>query len=228
MLQFRIRHITLSYKVSPGGCLRKMPLVGIIVLVIGIVVLMVGLPIGYSEAPIEMETWEITWFRVFSVPTEISPLSNVGIPVNESILPASFDFIMSDPDFAIYTGSQDEIGLMAKTKIHVPNSGRIRFELGSDDGSALFIDEELAIDNWGLHGYEPRSKTVDLESGVHTLEIWWFEWHGAAVLSFKMDEKVTFGESWYGRIIGGVIIIVGLTMIITSRLRKGKVRKHLH
>jgi len=202
--------------------LKKMFLGGILISVIGLIILAVGLPIGSSEAPIEMGTWEITWFRIFSVPTEISPLSNVGIPVNESTLPANFDFIMSDPDFAVYTGSQDEIGLIAKTKIYVPNSGKARFELGSDDGSALFIDGELAIDNWGLHGYEPVSKIVDLESGVHTLEIWWFEWHGAAVLSFKMDEKVTFGDPWYGRAVGGAIIIAGLTIMIISRPRKRK------
>lgn len=195
---------------------------GIIILVIGLIVLAVGLPIGSSEAPVEMGEWEITWFRIFSVPTEVVPFNTIGISINETTLPANFDFIMSDPDFIPYTGFQDEIALVAKTEIHIPNDGRVRFELGSDDGSLLFIDGELMIDNWGLHGYEPMATVVNLEKGSHTVEVWWFEWHGAAVLSFKMDEKVTFGDPWYGRAVGGAIVAVGLVIMVISRPRRKK------
>lgn len=191
-------------------------------MVIGFIVLAVGLPIGFSEAPIEMGEWKITWFRIFSVPTEIVPLNTVGIPINETTLPTNFDFIMSDPDFIPYTGFQDEIAGIFKTEISVPNDGKVRFELGSDDGSVLFLDGELVIDNWGLHGYQPRTAVVDLEKGVHTVEVWWFEWHGAAVLSFKMDKKVTFGNPWYGRAVGGAILVVGLAMMVVSRPRREK------
>jgi hypothetical protein len=192
-------------------------LIGILISVIGFIILAVGLPIGSSEAPVEMGDWKITWFRIFSVPNEIVPLNTIGVTVNETSLPANFDFIMSDPDFTSYTGSADEIALMARTEIRVPNDGKVRFEVGSDDGSVLFLDGEVIIDNWGTHGYEPRSTVVNLEKGVHTLEIWWFEWHGAAVLSFKMDEKVTFGNPWYGRAVGGAIIIAGLAMMVIFR-----------
>lgn len=192
-------------------------LAGIIILVIGLIVLAVGLPIGSSEAPVEMGEWKITWFRIFSVPTEVVPFNTIGISINETTLPANFDFIMSDPDFIPYTGFQDEIALVAKTEIHVPNDGGVRFELGSDDGSLLFIDGELVIDNWGTHGYEPMAMVANLKEGVHTVEIWWFEWHGAAVLSFKMDEKVTFGNPWYGRVVGVAIVVVGLVMMVISR-----------
>jgi hypothetical protein len=190
---------------------------GILISVIGLIILAVGLPIGSSEAPVEMGDWKITWFRIFSVPNEIVPLNTIGVTVNETSLPANFDFIMSDPDFTSYTGSADEIALMARTEIRAPNDGKVRFEVGSDDGSVLFLDGEIIIDNWGTHGYEPRSTVVSLEKGAHTLEIWWFEWHGAAVLSFKMDEKVAFGDPWYGRAIGGAIIIAGLVVMVIFR-----------
>jgi hypothetical protein len=202
--------------------LKKAFLGGILILVIGVIVLTVGPPIGYSEAPVEMGEWKITWFRIFSAPTDITSLNTIGIAVNETSLPANFDFIMSDPDFIPYTGSADEIGLMARTEIRVPNDGKIRFEVGSDDGSVLLLDGEIVIDNWGLHGYEPRSTVISLKEGTHTLEIWWFEWHGAAVLSFKMDEKVTFGDPWYGRAIGGAIVIVGLAMMVVFKPKRGE------
>jgi len=202
--------------------LKKTFLIGILILVVGLVVLAVGLPIGYSEAPLEMSEWRVTWFRIFSAPTEIVPIDTVGIAVNETTLPASFDLIMSDPDFAPYTGSMDEIGLMAKTEVYVPSDGKVRFELGSDDGSALFIDGDIVIDNWGLHGYQPMSKVVNLEKGAHMLEIWWFEWHGSAVLSFKMDEKVTSGDPLYGRVVGGAIVIAGLAIMVVFRPKRKK------
>src|SRR5205814_1116011 len=40
--------------------------------------------------------------------------------------------------------------------IEAPADGTYRFALASDDGSRLFIDEHLVVDNDGLHGYATK------------------------------------------------------------------------
>jgi hypothetical protein len=44
----------------------------------------------------------------------------------------------------------------------VPQTGSYEFAISSDDGSLLFLDERLLIDNWGMHGFEEKRGVLDL------------------------------------------------------------------
>ena len=57
----------------------------------------------------------------------------------------------------------------------VPADGAYAFRLTSDDGSKLYLDDALAIDNDGLHGVESKDATVTLTAGAHPLRIEYFE-----------------------------------------------------
>jgi len=62
--------------------------------------------------------------------------------------------------------------------IVVPVSGETTFYLRSDDGSQLFIDGIMVVDNDGLHGAEgfPGDPgTITLDAGVYTIEATMFE-----------------------------------------------------
>jgi hypothetical protein len=54
----------------------------------------------------------------------------------------------------------------------------IKFGLKSDDGSLLFIDGVLEINNGGDHGPQLVEKLIDLSAGLHTFEIQFYEAHG--------------------------------------------------
>lgn len=72
----------------------------------------------------------------------------------------------------------DDFGFRFLGHIVVPISGEITFYLRSDDGSQLFINGEMVIDNDGLHGTEgfPGDPgTITLEAGAHTIEATQFE-----------------------------------------------------
>ncbi len=72
-------------------------------------------------------------------------------------------------------------------RIRIDEKGLYTFGLSSDDGSRLWIDGELVVDNWGLHGAGWRDARVNLEPGWHQLRIdyidnggsHWFEWRWA-------------------------------------------------
>lgn len=67
--------------------------------------------------------------------------------------------------------------------INVPSDGTYTFYTTSDDGSQLFIDGQLVVDNDGLHPSQERSGSVVLEAGKHTITVTFFEKGGNQVLA---------------------------------------------
>ena len=72
--------------------------------------------------------------------------------------------------------------------IDVPATGVYRFYIRSDDGSRLWLDDALAVDNDGLHSSREVSSAVALEQGLHPLRVAMFEQSGGFEL----------GVSWSG------------------------------
>jgi PA14 domain len=67
----------------------------------------------------------------------------------------------------------------------VRSPGFYRFVLTSDDGSKLFIDDKLIIDNDGQHPPLDRYGEVELAEGIHRIEVEYFQgprFHVALVL----------------------------------------------
>jgi PA14 domain-containing protein len=63
--------------------------------------------------------------------------------------------------------------------VNVPRSGRYRFALTSDDGSAMGIDGRVVVDNSGRHGPVTRSAQIDLDAGPHLLALDYSQQGGA-------------------------------------------------
>jgi len=78
------------------------------------------------------------------------------------------------------------VGCRFSGLIEVPATGLVRFVLASDDGSRLWIDGELVVDNDGLHGTLEQSGVVALAAGFHALRLDWFNRTGTAELSLRM------------------------------------------
>jgi len=77
--------------------------------------------------------------------------------------------------------------------IYISTSGSYTFYLKSDDGSKLWINKQLLIDNDGLHGMREKKSTLSLEEGFHTVRIEFFENKGGAGLIFSYKSK-TFNK----------------------------------
>ena len=68
--------------------------------------------------------------------------------------------------------------------IPVHTSGEYKFYLSSGDGSHLWIDEGLLIDNDGLHGADGiKEGTIQLTHGYHTVKIDFFESNASASIN---------------------------------------------
>ncbi len=62
------------------------------------------------------------------------------------------------------------------------HSGRHQINIASDDGSTVWIDGELVVDNGGRHPRQWRSGMADLEAGPHEIRIEYEQWGGDAHL----------------------------------------------
>jgi hypothetical protein len=57
----------------------------------------------------------------------------------------------------------------------IGRSGTYRFSLLSDDGSKLYIDDRIVIDNDGIHWAKALEKSAELTGGVHRIRVSYFQ-----------------------------------------------------
>ena len=65
------------------------------------------------------------------------------------------------------------IRFRAELKVTIP--GRYTFELSSDDGSQLYVNGSLVVDNDGIHPTMRKRGSVKLGTGIHPVEIHYFQ-----------------------------------------------------
>jgi PA14 domain-containing protein len=57
----------------------------------------------------------------------------------------------------------------------IQKPGLYRFALTSDDGSKLYIDDQMIVDNDGIHPVDTKSGSVDLAGGIHKIRVQYFQ-----------------------------------------------------
>jgi alpha-L-fucosidase len=65
-----------------------------------------------------------------------------------------------------------------KGSIKVPQSGLYSFYVSSDDGSRLYLGDQLVVDNDGLHGPTEVMGQIILEKGLHPIRVDFFQRSG--------------------------------------------------
>lgn len=80
------------------------------------------------------------------------------------------------PNFSIAEAdSADHFAFVYEALLQIDERGIYRFYTYSDDGSALYIDDKLVVDNDGGHSARRREGKVALERGLHRLRVEYFE-----------------------------------------------------
>jgi cbb3-type cytochrome oxidase cytochrome c subunit len=80
--------------------------------------------------------------------------------------------------FEDLTHREEDFGFRFRGLIEIETPGLYRFMTTSDDGSMLYLDGALVVDNRGQHGMEERSGEVHLSAGRHAFELTYFEHFG--------------------------------------------------
>ncbi len=80
-------------------------------------------------------------------------------------------------------------GIEFSGQIEIPEDGSYDFRLFSDDGSYLYIDNKLIIDNGGIHGGRPIDGEYYLTAGPHDIRVLYEQYEGNAALSLQWWNK---------------------------------------
>jgi hypothetical protein len=76
-------------------------------------------------------------------------------------------------------------------RIKIPRDAKYTFFTESDDGSRLWIDGKVVVDNGGVHPMEEKSGDVDLKSGEHDIKIELFQNDGLVGCKVSWESSST-------------------------------------
>lgn len=122
----------------------------------------------------------------FSIPGSTSNLGQIDF----SATPIHTEFVSEINEYAgggsFYSGGpNNNFAVQYEGSFETTEAGDYTFYLNSDDGSQLYIDGVLVVDNDGLHGNRLETQTISLTEGPHIIEVRYFERGGTATLDLE-------------------------------------------
>ena len=81
----------------------------------------------------------------------------------------------------------DRFGLIFRGFIRIPKEAVYKFTVQSNDGSKLFIDDRLVVDNDGWHGPRDRYGQIALKEGYHAIKHAYFQSGGRKSLQVFIE-----------------------------------------
>jgi putative heme-binding domain-containing protein len=137
--------------------------------------------------------------------------------------------------------AQDAFALRFTGNVIVPTTGKYTFYTNSDDGSRLYIDKKLVVNNDGDHGPIEKSGSLNLNAGAHHIIVTYFDSGGGDGLSVSWSGPglkkqsipadrlaVSGGESLHDRAIRSLAHIPGYNsqkvVDLVSLIKAGKNR----
>lgn len=97
---------------------------------------------------------------------------------------------------------EEYVGRLYSGYVKIPADDVYDFALTSDDGSRLWIDDKLVVDNDGLHGAVKKNGVAPLAKGWHMIRVEWFNKSGDASLSVDWGKAGAALKPLSGKSIG--------------------------
>ena len=136
------------------------------------------LPLG-ATVPSQTQAGLKARYYALTEPAALPDFGAIDPYLGETVAEVNFP-----PTFGNFAGSGaiDDVGALFEGYILIPQDGAYTFFSESDDGSAIYIDDLLIVDNDGLHALQEKAGAVSLQAGLHRIRIEYFEGGGSAAL----------------------------------------------
>ncbi len=82
---------------------------------------------------------------------------------------------------------EEKFALLLSGEIEIKKGGKYTFHLASNDGSKLFINDQLVVDADGQHGFSSKSGTAQLMQGRHRISLPYFQAGGGKGLELLFE-----------------------------------------
>ena len=106
-----------------------------------------------------------------------------SVPEFDSLTPEETGFVSN---IDLTPRQQDDgFGFLFKGFINAPSTGSYTFYTSSDDGSLLYIGDQLVVDNDGIHSNKEEAGSIILEAGLHEFSVLYFDSAGEEALSIS-------------------------------------------
>ncbi|HAT87847.1 MAG TPA: hypothetical protein DCS30_19080, partial [Rhizobiales bacterium] len=115
----------------------------------------------------------------FSIPANVTSLDQIDFENANPAHVEQLDKLDYSGSEAYYTGGlKDDFAMRATGDFDVARDGSHTFYFTSDDGARLYIDGKLVIDNDGMQAPTQKTVTLNLDAGLHKIEVRYFEGGG--------------------------------------------------
>ncbi len=81
---------------------------------------------------------------------------------------------------------EDYVAVMFKSQIEIDTTGDYTFYSSANDGSVLYIDEIVVVDNAGYFGKRGRAGKIHLNKGRHSIKVFYYENTGTESLDVSI------------------------------------------
>ena len=116
---------------------------------------------------------------------DLSSLPSLSGPYKVETVP-TLSFQTTDGEVA-ESGLSDKVAAHCTGTINVPQTATYTFYLTSDDGSKLYVDGALRVNNDGIHTMREQSASVSLSAGAHTVQVDYYDVTGPAGLRLEIQ-----------------------------------------
>lgn len=120
--------------------------------------------------------------RLFSLTSTPATLDKIDFNAKPALTAIAGNVEVEGAGFGDF---KDNFAFEATGYLFLDKDDNILFQLSSDDGSRLWIDNQQIIDNDGPHGMEPKEAEVALRAGYHPIKIRYFQGGGGRGIVLK-------------------------------------------
>lgn len=120
--------------------------------------------------------------KIWTSETKLGMLADVNQTAKPALLATAAKIEAAGEDFGDF---KDNFGLQASGYLFLEKDDNIVFQLASDDGSSMWVDGKMLIDNDGTHGQSPKEAEIALRAGYHPIRIEYFQGGGGKGIVLK-------------------------------------------
>jgi cytochrome c len=120
--------------------------------------------------------------NVYQLPKSPSALNEINFGAKPSLTATIAEINAGNADFDPY---KDNFAALATGYLYLEKDDNLVLQLSSDDGSRIYIDGKMLIDNDGPHGMDPKETEIALRKGFHPVQIEYFQGGGGRGITLK-------------------------------------------